>query len=72
MPKYKSACASLRPGQLDRVMAKVKDRSPLPDPREIETEAKKSVCAECPGRIYLHCGDDCDALAGEMERIKEV
>ena len=27
MKKYKTACASLRPGQLDRLTAKVKDRN---------------------------------------------
>ena len=41
------------------------------DTREIETEARESVCEGCPGQIYYDCGDDCDALAGEIDRIKE-
>ena len=28
MAKYKSACASLRPGQLNRLMAGIKDKNP--------------------------------------------
>lgn len=47
MGKYKSASDSLRPGQLDRLVSKIKDFNPL------------ETCGNCYHRLGEECTNDC-------------
>ncbi len=55
---YKTACNSLRSGQLDRMMAKVKDR-PVQQSEDRSPECKNSGEAPCYVGITVEKAMDC-------------
>lgn len=50
MNKYNSACSSLRPGQLDRLTSKIKDKKPM---------LKRCPCGEIPESLEMEEGASC-------------